>query len=72
MKGMLEGASDQCSHMMKDTELRMEIETSCQEKKQLPERFMQDVMEQVSAAIFNRIRYVIFGVEGQRLLVIRG
>ena len=26
-------------------------------KNTLPERFMQDVMEQVSAAIFNRIRY---------------
>ena len=53
---MLEGASDQCKHMMKDVELRQEIETACQEKKQLPERFMKDVMEQVSAAIFNQIR----------------
>ncbi|XP_072051803.1 F-actin-uncapping protein LRRC16A-like [Amphiura filiformis] len=55
VNGMLEGANEHCSHMMKDTELKMEIESLCQEKKQLPERFMQDVMEQVSAAIFNRI-----------------
>ncbi|XP_038069974.1 F-actin-uncapping protein LRRC16A-like isoform X2 [Patiria miniata] len=52
--GMIDTASEQCSNVMLNKVLKESLENMCHEQTKIPPRFLQDVVEQVGAAISNR------------------
>ncbi|XP_022103389.1 F-actin-uncapping protein LRRC16A-like isoform X2 [Acanthaster planci] len=53
--GMIDTANEQCSNVMLNSTLKESLETMCQEQTKIPPRFLQDVVEQVGAAVSNRM-----------------